>query len=102
MVKAQAKGTQRDVKNEDRSDYVYENKGKHDKMTGDLPGFFTKMHRLRAKGRQSSRLFGGKCISFGINRGTTRHDLKKFEFRSSGSGQEGSESHIPSHKSRVP
>ena len=52
--------TKKDVKNEDRSDYVYENKGKHDKMTDDLPAFFTKMRMLRDKSRQSSRLFAEK------------------------------------------
>jgi hypothetical protein len=41
--------TQKDVKNEGRSDYVYENKGKHEKMTDDLPGFFTKMRGFREK-----------------------------------------------------
>jgi len=39
---------------------VYENKGKHDKMTGDLPGFFKKMHGLRDKNHQSNRLFAQK------------------------------------------
>ena len=39
---------------------MYENKGKHDKITGDLPGFFTKIHRLRDKNHQSSRLFAEK------------------------------------------
>jgi hypothetical protein len=31
--------TQRDVKNEDRPDYVYENKRESDKMDDNLPGF---------------------------------------------------------------
>jgi hypothetical protein len=52
-----ARCTQKDVKNEDRSDYVYENKGTHDKITDDLPGFFTKMHTFRDNGQQSSGLF---------------------------------------------
>ena len=38
----------RDVKNEDRSGYVYENKGDNDKMSGEKHGFYTKMHELHA------------------------------------------------------
>ena len=30
---------QKDVKNEDRSDYVYENKGEHDKLSSEKEGF---------------------------------------------------------------
>jgi hypothetical protein len=31
--------TQKDVKNEDRSDYVYENKGERDKLSSEKQGF---------------------------------------------------------------
>jgi len=31
--------TQKDVKNEGRSDYVYENKGEHDKLSSEKQGF---------------------------------------------------------------
>ena len=36
----------RDVKNEDRSGHVYENKGDDDKMSIAIQGFYTKMHRI--------------------------------------------------------
>ena len=39
--------TLRDVKNEDRPGYVYENTVKDDKMSGEKTGFYTKMHTLR-------------------------------------------------------
>jgi hypothetical protein len=48
---------------------VYENKRKRDKITDDLPAFFTKMHSLRVKDRQSSRIFGREVVDYGINRG---------------------------------
>jgi hypothetical protein len=38
----------RDVKNEDRSGYVYENTGDDDKMSCEKPGFYTKMRELHA------------------------------------------------------
>jgi hypothetical protein len=40
--------TPRDVKNEDRPGYVYENKGGNDKMSGEKHGFYTKMHELHS------------------------------------------------------
>ena len=36
--------TLRDVKNEGRSGYVYENTGDDDKMSGENTGFYMKMH----------------------------------------------------------
>jgi hypothetical protein len=51
----------RDVKNEDRSDYVHENKGQDDKMSGDLHGFYTKMHQLHGHRQESVGLLGRKC-----------------------------------------
>jgi hypothetical protein len=39
--------TLRDVKNEGRSGYVYENTGNDDKMSSYKTGFYTKMHPLR-------------------------------------------------------
>jgi hypothetical protein len=39
--------TLRDVKNEDRPGYMYENKGGGDKMSRQKPAFYTKMRQLR-------------------------------------------------------
>ena len=51
----------RDVKNEDRTGYVHENKGDNDKMSSEKHGFYTKMHELHANWQQSVRLIGRKC-----------------------------------------
>jgi hypothetical protein len=50
--------THRDVKNEDRSGYVYENTGNDDKMSGEKTGFYTKMHSLREDQRESVGFLG--------------------------------------------
>jgi len=46
--------TLRDVKNEGRSGYVYENTGNDDKMSGGKTGFYTKMHLLREDQQESA------------------------------------------------
>ena len=56
---------QRDVKNEDRSGYVYENKGDDDNMSYEKHGHFTKMHQLHGNQHQSLGLSGGKCTDCG-------------------------------------
>ena len=61
--------TLRDVKNEDRPGYMYENKGDDDKMSGERTGFYTKMHPLREDRRQSVGLLCRKCTSHAIIRG---------------------------------
>ena len=53
--------TKRDVKNEDRSDYVYENIRKMTKCTLLNSAFYTKIHRLRDNRRKSFGLIGRKC-----------------------------------------
>ena len=40
--------TLRDVKNEDRSGYVYESKGNDDKMSGELHGIYKRNARIEA------------------------------------------------------
>jgi hypothetical protein len=45
--------TPRDVKNEDRPGYVYENTENDDKMSIYKPGSYTKMHPLRDNRQQS-------------------------------------------------
>jgi hypothetical protein len=40
--------THKDVKNEDRTGYVYENKWHDDKMSSEKHGFYTKMRELHA------------------------------------------------------
>lgn len=58
----------KDVKNEDRSGDVHENKRKTTKCTPLNSAFCKKMHRLRDNGRQSSWLFWRKCTVFTIIR----------------------------------
>jgi hypothetical protein len=53
--------TLRDVKNEDRSGYVYENKGEQTQCLVTKPAFCTKMRQLRDNRKQFSGLFGRKC-----------------------------------------
>jgi hypothetical protein len=60
----------RDVKNEDRSGYVYENKGDDDKMSGEKTGFYRKMHLFHDNRQQSVGLIGRKCADYTINRGS--------------------------------
>jgi hypothetical protein len=45
---------QKDVKNEGRSGYVYENTGDDDKMSGELPVFYTKKHPIHHHRQESS------------------------------------------------
>jgi hypothetical protein len=59
----------RDVKNEGRSGYVYENTGNDDKMASYKTGFCTKMHPLREDQQESVGLIGRKCASHAIIRG---------------------------------
>jgi hypothetical protein len=63
-----AKGalTLRDVKNEGRPGYVYENTETDDKMSGEKTGFYTKMHSLRENHQESAGFLGRKCISYTI------------------------------------
>ncbi len=61
--------TLRDVKNEDRSGYVYENTVNDDKMSGEKTSFCTKMYPFHDNRQQSVGLMGRKCTSQAINRG---------------------------------
>jgi hypothetical protein len=82
--------TQKEIKNEDRTDYVHENKGESDKMDENPSGFLVEnaqtwqyLGRIRRTNVQiMPRASGG------------------FGFR--GSGSEDPESQVPSPKSRVP
>jgi hypothetical protein len=67
--------TQRDVKNEDRTDYVYENTWNNDKMSGQKTGFYTKMHQLREVQRESVGLTGRKCKGYSIKRDDRRQTV---------------------------
>jgi hypothetical protein len=78
-----AECTQKDVKNEGRSDYVYENKGNDDKMTEDLAGFLPKTHRFRDNGRKSIGFLHENASICGIDSATDPHPV-------SGLSQEGS------------
>jgi hypothetical protein len=68
-----AECTQKDVKNEGRSDYVYENKDNDDKMTEDLAGFLPKTHRFRDNGRQSIGFLPENVSICGIDSATDPH-----------------------------
>ena len=61
--------TLRDVKNEDRPGYVYENTGDDDKMAGAKTGFYMKMHPFHHIRQQSVGLLGRKCTDYAKNRG---------------------------------
>jgi hypothetical protein len=56
------------VKNEGRSDYVYENKWKSTKCTPINPGSYTKMHHSLNSQAAIDRLFGQKCTNYSISR----------------------------------
>jgi hypothetical protein len=58
--------TPRDVKNEDRSGYVYENKGEHDKMSSEKPAVYTKTWQLRDNRQQSVGLCVRDCRDLAI------------------------------------
>ena len=67
--------TQRDVKNEDRPGYVYENTLNDDKMSGQRTGFYTKMHQLREDQREPVGLIGRKCKGYSIKRDGRRQTV---------------------------
>ena len=56
--------TLRDVKNEDRTDYVYENTENDDKMSRKKNGFLRKMHQMSLKETKSVGLFGRKFTHY--------------------------------------
>jgi hypothetical protein len=61
--------TLRDVKNEDRSGDVYENKGRATKCTAIFPAFYMKMHQWHDNRLESVRLFGGNGIIWTVIQG---------------------------------
>ena len=61
--------THRDVKNEDRTGYVYENKDDDDKMSGEKQVFYMKMHPWREDQQESAGFLGRKSIGCAIIRG---------------------------------
>jgi hypothetical protein len=67
--------THRDVQNEDRSGYVYENTGDADKMSDEKTGFYTKMHLLHDKRQQSVGLLCRECIGYAIKRNGRRQTV---------------------------
>ena len=56
--------TLRDVKNEDRTDYVYENTENDDKMSRERNGFLRKIHQMSLKETKSVGLFGRKSTHY--------------------------------------
>src|ERR1035441_4385921 len=61
--------THKDVKNEGRSDYVYENKARATKCHARNAAFYTQMHQLHGHRHQSSERFVRTCTGSAINRG---------------------------------
>src|ERR1039458_7714859 len=61
--------TPKDVKNEGRSDYMYENKARGTKCHAKNAAFYTKMHPLHGNRQQSSGPFGRLCTNFATIRG---------------------------------
>src|ERR1019366_4883121 len=61
--------THKDVKNEGRSDYIYENKARATKCHAKNTAFYTKMHPLRGNRQQSSGPFGRLCTNCTTLRG---------------------------------
>ncbi len=59
----------RDVRNEDRSGYVYENIGDDDKMPRGLPASHTEMHQLDGSRQRSSGLHSQKYTDSPVIRG---------------------------------
>ena len=53
----------KDVKNEGRSDYMYENKARATKCHAKNAAFYTKMHPLHVNRQQSSGPFGRLCTN---------------------------------------
>jgi hypothetical protein len=52
---------QRDVKNEDRSGYVYENKWSHDKLSDEIPAIYIELTRILKKIAGFEGLFAVDC-----------------------------------------
>jgi len=61
--------TPRDVKNEGRTGYVYENTSDDDKMSCENTGFYMKMHPFYDKRQQSVQIVDRGCTGYAINRG---------------------------------
>src|ERR1039458_4550627 len=61
--------THKDVKNEGRSDYVYENKARATKCHAKNAVFYTEMHPFHGNRQQSSGPFGRSCTSCKTIRG---------------------------------
>jgi hypothetical protein len=61
--------TLRDVKNEDRPGYVYENTGDDDKMSGEKTGFCRKMPPFHDNRQQSVGTVDRGCTAYAINQG---------------------------------
>jgi hypothetical protein len=76
--------TLRDVKNEDRSGYMYDNKDEHDKMSIEQHAFYTQMHQFRDNRQQSSRLLGRKYMDCKINKGEVELAFRGVKGRKSG------------------
>jgi hypothetical protein len=60
--------TLRDVKNGDRTGYMYENKGDSDKLSSQIHCFYTKMPQSRPNQQQSGGLIGRTNSNYTINR----------------------------------
>jgi hypothetical protein len=58
--------TLRDVRNEDRTGYVYENTGRLTKCHAQTTASCTKMYQLHHKRQESRGLFGRKCTDYAI------------------------------------
>ena len=78
----------RDVKNEGRSGYVYENTGNDDKMSSYKTGFCTKMHPLREDQQESVGLMGRKCIGYAIIRDEVGYKIGSSDHRPIGPSEE--------------
>jgi hypothetical protein len=61
--------TLRDVKNEGTSGDVYENTGDDDNMSGEKPGFYTKMRPIHDYRQQSVGIVDRGYTGYAINRG---------------------------------
>jgi hypothetical protein len=61
--------THRNVKYEDRTDYVYENTGSIDKIADNQPGFLAENVRISRKWTTIDRAFGRKCTGYAKIRG---------------------------------
>src|ERR1017187_8583706 len=61
--------THKDVKNEGRPDYMYENKARATKCHAKNAVFYTKMHPVHGNRQQSSGPFGRSCTNCATIRG---------------------------------